>query len=472
MNTSSTTICSTCNVNFDNSKTFREHAKSQWHGVNAKRRLRSLEPLTLEVYLASPKNYVVFDSQSGEWECIVCRVSLSTERTLARHVASQDHKSQLAASDSSSEESDDETDPLLECLFCHHVAEYDELPHESMSDHELVSPNLSHMASEHGFRLPWQDNLPTENIPQLMFHLSTLVNDAKGCLWCWSSTEGKRRPFASSKAAKAHMCASDHCKVFVDPRQWHYDMQDASEVELGDLEIYWDFSEQLQDESTDEIREHSGSSVIDEDDLKSPSTLLQTAHDGLLTLDGKKIRARKTLGKGMSIKPAKRRHNIQRVTGKEVTQRVKASERATESEAAPDSKEAIEPSTSESFASRSQSRSPPKVTRKGLREIERYEKKHGPASRADRDLLLSGRMDILNLKSGGRSSAHLENTRQLAISMDQVSTVQKHALAAQKKTSAHALRYQLALSYMGNTGNRIQKKGNTKQGKPEWGWKV
>ncbi|KAF5003441.1 hypothetical protein FDECE_9991 [Fusarium decemcellulare] len=167
--TSSKLTCSTCSVSFETTQEQRQHAKSDSHVENIRRRVAALGMETM------PAADQYRNSESHD------------------HSETLDEK---ALSSDSGEDLDVKEDELPEfnqqiCIFC---------PHRS----ETFDENFDHMKTSHGLSIPYLDDLAVETVA-LVWYLHLVIFGYHECIFC-----GKRR--RTTEAVQQHMVRKGHCR--------------------------------------------------------------------------------------------------------------------------------------------------------------------------------------------------------------------------------------------------------------------
>ncbi|KAF2094757.1 hypothetical protein NA57DRAFT_45665 [Rhizodiscina lignyota] len=172
---STTYLCTTCHISFQNGQEQRIHMKEPWHVYNIKRRIASLPPIPLDA----------FDTQ------IKKKVDISKASTSSRSSSSS---SDEEASDNECEES---ASPF-QCLFC---------SRGFASDDAGFATNLEHMRTAHGMFIP--DPEMVIDMQSFVGYLATEVRAWHECLYC-----GATKP--STLSIQSHMRDKGHCLLNLD----------------------------------------------------------------------------------------------------------------------------------------------------------------------------------------------------------------------------------------------------------------
>ena len=94
--------CITCRLLVSSPESQREHYQSDWHRYNLKRKIASLPPVSLDLFIdkASAQNALLLAAESvkqSNWSCKVCRKNFSSQNQMENHMSSKRHKSSTAS---------------------------------------------------------------------------------------------------------------------------------------------------------------------------------------------------------------------------------------------------------------------------------------------------------------------------------------------------------------------------------------
>ena len=256
-------ICNACQIQIHSDDERASHYKSEWHRYNVKRRcagLASIPQALFESQLTALNNKKAAEaSAKATQNCKTCKKSFSTASAFQAHIASKKHLKKVekqgeggpddddededdmedapksasapGPSESKSEEDDSamvedgedeeeegEAIPLMHCLFC-------------SKNYTQVDSCVSHMLREHGFFIPFIENLV--DLEGLLTYLGEKIGIGHVCLWC--NGAGRAR-YPSTESVQMHMKAKSHCKLRLE--------EDEDEEELMD---FYDFDIDLEE---------------------------------------------------------------------------------------------------------------------------------------------------------------------------------------------------------------------------------
>ncbi|KAJ9634507.1 hypothetical protein H2199_008964 [Coniosporium tulheliwenetii] len=172
---STTYLCTSCQISFQNGQEQRIHMKEPWHVYNIKRRIASLPPIPLDA----------FDIQ------IEKKIDISEASTSRRSSSSSSDEEVL---DNEGEQS---ASPF-QCLFC---------SRGFASDDAGFATNLEHMRTAHGMSIP--DPEMVVDMQSFVGYLATEVREWHECLYC-----GATKP--STLSIQSHMRDKGHCLLNLD----------------------------------------------------------------------------------------------------------------------------------------------------------------------------------------------------------------------------------------------------------------
>ncbi|CAL7939495.1 unnamed protein product [Xylocopa violacea] len=239
--------CITCRVAFRDLEIQRQHYKSDWHRYNLKRKVAELPPVSVEEFqkrVIAQRNKDDKEREEETMNCKVCRKSFNTRNQYENHLLSKKHKEKSAkqniASDSTSEELNDDAGPSPDCANKKAMNEVVSIKRsredmeidsdiESLDSDEWMEDaenpvtnnnclfcnhhsrslvrNLKHMTVAHSFFVP--DPEYCTDIKGLLVYLGEKIFAGYMCIWCNNSG----RCFQSAEAARAHMIDKGHCKM-------------------------------------------------------------------------------------------------------------------------------------------------------------------------------------------------------------------------------------------------------------------
>ncbi|KDQ57570.1 hypothetical protein JAAARDRAFT_130649 [Jaapia argillacea MUCL 33604] len=267
MNIEQMFTCLSCSIAFLSAEEQRVHYRSDHHRYNMKRRVASLPPVSLALFVqkvTERKTETAVTSSSKGSTCEICNKSYTTENAYRSHINSKKHKEteakaqlkpspqqpsvpedstpasapeaageedsaapvnpvRLTVDEDASEEQINQTiDEKIaaarsrlspsHCLFCPHVA-------------TSIDDNLTHMSTSHSFFIPDAEYLI--DIPGLLTYLGEKIAVGNVCIYC----NGKGREFRTLDAVRKHMVDKTHCKIAYD-----------SEPDRLEISDYYDFT--------------------------------------------------------------------------------------------------------------------------------------------------------------------------------------------------------------------------------------
>lgn len=251
-------LCNACFIRFDDADEIKDHYKSEFHGINLKRRVSELPPISYATYLAqkheAEKRAQEIEEENSEhvYICDACNKTFYSEGQLLSHNQSNSHKRRVKAiikerraaaaaaklkasagiedvSDegAGNDEEAEEPEPLVigatNCVYC-------------WVDCGSIEANLEHMWKEHSFYIP--DKQYCADIPSLIEYLHAKVIEGRLCTYCDSEKQ-----YESPEAARQHMIDTNHCRMrYEDDHHFEefeqfYDYSDAPEVDLEEGEV-------------------------------------------------------------------------------------------------------------------------------------------------------------------------------------------------------------------------------------------
>jgi pre-60S factor REI1 len=171
--------CRLCELQFNTHEEKRQHAKSDWHVYQIRRRVAEPEATV------TPPNEPSSKSSSKE------------PRTRAARLPSpvDDDKDEGHSSGSERSEKDIVEFKAEQCLFCSHTS-------------KDFDANLAHMAQAHSLVVPFQSLLAVD-LQTLVWYLHMVIFSYRECICC-----GKRR--RTTEAVQQHMISRGHCRFDID----------------------------------------------------------------------------------------------------------------------------------------------------------------------------------------------------------------------------------------------------------------
>ncbi|KAI1476850.1 hypothetical protein K445DRAFT_312514 [Daldinia sp. EC12] len=212
---SAPSFCRLCNVELSAQQTWKAHLKSDEHVY--KLRLKVAEPGSVTSPLALPSSTDAIQTKSTapsrdqkieEGDTTVCQ---------GRNAGSD-------AEDGSEGESEDEFEELPSppdfdpgtCLFC-------------AQESDLLDDNMLHMASAHGFSLPFQEFLAVD-LEMVVEYLHFIIYGYRECICC-----GKRR--STIEGVQQHMVAKGHCRFDISAEtEEFYEMPQSENVVIEQVQ--------------------------------------------------------------------------------------------------------------------------------------------------------------------------------------------------------------------------------------------
>ncbi|KAI1801908.1 C2H2 type zinc-finger-domain-containing protein [Daldinia bambusicola] len=187
-------FCRLCNVKLSTQHTWKTHLKSDEHVY--KLQLKVAEPGSVTLPLAPPPSIDASQTKSTAPSRAEKRSEGDATVDLGQNIGCD-------ADDETEDELEDDLEEDLEeepqapdfdpgtCLFC---------AHES----DLLNDNMAHMASAHGFGVPFQEFLAVD-LEMMVEYLHFIVFGYRECICC-----GKRR--STVEGVQQHMVAKGHCR--------------------------------------------------------------------------------------------------------------------------------------------------------------------------------------------------------------------------------------------------------------------
>ncbi|XP_012547732.1 uncharacterized protein LOC100862770 isoform X1 [Bombyx mori] len=296
--------CITCKVLFNTSELQREHYKLDWHRYNLKRKVASIEPVTLEEFEERAKEHRESqnEKQDDSQYCQCCSKLFSTKNSYNNHLNSKKHKvsveryTESQKDQENSGQSDTDSFVKVECTTgltnerskfvvvnttdsgedIETDSEIEELDSDEWDEcriqesDSLIKPrdclfcvhhsknmvkNLKHMSEVHSFFIP--DVEFCINIRGLLLYLGEKISQGYMCLWC----NDTGRTFYSMEAARAHMIDKGHCKML------HEGLALAEYADYYDYSSsYPDHEDEREDMNVDE--EIDGPTTLEGDDFQ------------------------------------------------------------------------------------------------------------------------------------------------------------------------------------------------------------
>ncbi|KAK3324939.1 C2H2 type zinc-finger-domain-containing protein [Apodospora peruviana] len=183
-------FCRTCNLELSAEETWRAHVKSDNHVYNL--RVKVSEPETAISPPTPPPG-----RQSPGPSRVRRRTKPDETHSEVDADDDEEHDIQLVASDTEDDDEPPNTEfSPRECLFC-------------ARDSSTLDDNMAHMATAHGFSVPFQDCLAVD-LETIIAYLHFIIHSYRECICCGtqrSTVEGTRQ----------HMVAKGHCRFDVSP---------------------------------------------------------------------------------------------------------------------------------------------------------------------------------------------------------------------------------------------------------------
>ncbi|KAF2794393.1 hypothetical protein K505DRAFT_374655 [Melanomma pulvis-pyrius CBS 109.77] len=167
---STTYLCTSCKISFQNGQEQRIHMKEPWHVYNIKRRMASLPSIPFDA----------FD----------IRIEKKIEISEASTSSSSDEET--------SENEGEQSASPFQCLFC---------SRDFASDDAGFATNLEHMRTAHGMSIP--DPEMVVDMQSFVGYLATEIRVWHECLYC-----GATKP--STLSIQSHMRDKGHCLLNLD----------------------------------------------------------------------------------------------------------------------------------------------------------------------------------------------------------------------------------------------------------------
>ncbi|KAI8608024.1 C2H2 type zinc-finger-domain-containing protein, partial [Chytriomyces sp. MP71] len=218
-----------CNTDFLTNDQQRTHFMSDWHKYNRKRRIASLDALSLESFatLAAASEQEQVETAAPDHHCIPCNKRYNSQNAYNNHIASKKHQATAKSyipdfsSTIRAPKADDphldwksrfdaiESDEALHALIREKISQATPLPANAclfcLHTSATLDASLHHMRHAHSFAPPRMERLA--DAPGMMAYLADKVALANLCLFCdaglWHSLE----------AVQEHMRVKGHCKL-------------------------------------------------------------------------------------------------------------------------------------------------------------------------------------------------------------------------------------------------------------------
>jgi len=218
--------CAKCAIALPDRQSLKAHCASLWHNHNLSLACRGVAPLSKEIYEMYRAQHSQMEKERSEgaelrYECTTCAKVFGSKGTYDTHVLSAKHREAVKSTEAneggphvfrhneernddhndtdddedqweeyfSSDEEDEEVQArIVTCFMCEDEA-------QDMED------NLRHLEDEHGFYVPFRDDLL--NVEQLVIFLNRKVCVYNECLSC-------ERKFRHATAVRRHMEHKGH----------------------------------------------------------------------------------------------------------------------------------------------------------------------------------------------------------------------------------------------------------------------
>ncbi|KAF2397559.1 hypothetical protein EJ06DRAFT_515055 [Trichodelitschia bisporula] len=187
-------MCTSCHISFENSQEQRIHMKSPWHVANIKRRIALLPPLSHDEFGAQAESEKKPDSEEAR--------------------PSNPDKQPSTPEAESKTEAEDPASPF-DCLFCNQNFQ--------PSGAGLTS-NIEHMSMAHGLTIPEPESVV--DMQSFIGYLATEVRTWHECLYC-----GATKP--STASIQSHMRDKGHCTLNFDREPELFEFWEGMEDENG-----------------------------------------------------------------------------------------------------------------------------------------------------------------------------------------------------------------------------------------------
>jgi pre-60S factor REI1 len=232
--------CNTCFAAFGSLELIKDHYRTEWHCLNAKRRGQGLTPLKRDQFLAFQSQQAKKQSQQPPkalTKLPAPPVVKKVEAPVPPPPASVDDSvSKEKADDNEEEEEDnDEEDenttskPQREQPLGPTVSVFDDKEFDSVDD------CVAYMTEKFGFFIPDLEYLT--DLEGLITYLNEKVKLGQICLYC-------QKRFSSGYAVQNHMISKSHCKIAYD-----------NDIDGEEYEDFYDFSSTYEDVEDVELDE-------------------------------------------------------------------------------------------------------------------------------------------------------------------------------------------------------------------------
>jgi len=247
--------CAKCAIALPDRQSLKDHCASLWHNHNLSLACRGVAPLSQEIYEMYREQHSQLEKERSEqtalrYSCSACAKVFGSKGTYDSHVQSARHRAAVSSSKASAEaahvftprpdDTDEEDEDQWEEFYSSDEEE-EEVEERTrtcfLCEEEAgsVEDNLRHLEDEHGFRLPYAEDVVS--LEALMVFLSRKVGVYNECLSC-------DRVFRHATAARRHMQHKGHVSVrsqayqrfYASPHfeeEPHAELADALTVRLG-----------------------------------------------------------------------------------------------------------------------------------------------------------------------------------------------------------------------------------------------
>lgn len=234
--------CNACFAAFPSLEAIKEHYRTEWHCLNAKRRGQGLAPLKREQFLALPKKPKAAGSKAT-----ASRPGSSPQKA-AKPVSQEPAKEEQAAEPA---EASEEVGEEAENAPADAAAEREEAPlplgaNISVFDNKelpTMEDCVQYMAEQFGFFIPDIEYLVDQR--GLLEYVGEKVKLGHICLYC-------QKRFSSGRACQNHMISKSHCKIAYDEG-----------IDGEEFDGFYDFSSTYED--LDEVEVDSEGEVQQEE---------------------------------------------------------------------------------------------------------------------------------------------------------------------------------------------------------------
>eukprot|EP00826_Nyctotherus_ovalis_P064721 TRINITY_DN949_c0_g1_i1.p1 TRINITY_DN949_c0_g1~~TRINITY_DN949_c0_g1_i1.p1 ORF type:complete len:416 (-),score=126.64 TRINITY_DN949_c0_g1_i1:66-1313(-) len=205
MSESKELFCTSCEIRIGSKEEYKKHFQSDFHKYNCKRKLVSLNPVSLQDF--EEKRAQLLSSAASEtseetnFVCEACGKTFAHNSQYRQHLQSRKHSKSLSKAESAAKPTDKKyaegkpkttLDSAGICLFCSAVS-------------KSLDENMEHMYERHSFVLPYSDILKDKEA--VIRYLAEKIHIGNICIGCNNYKTGT---FKNSQAVQQHMQDKGH----------------------------------------------------------------------------------------------------------------------------------------------------------------------------------------------------------------------------------------------------------------------